>query len=140
MKNTWSIDINHYIETLLRKPGALAGSTALKQMPQKMQELYRVHFKGNGKDFIMLLKYASEHDYSYDDIIQAAGNVKRRGAKRLSLDLLRVALEGSRATSEISDTARQSDEFLEIEIGSEDILSQLSSMMGPGGNENNNTE
>lgn len=140
VKNTWSIDINHYIETLLRKPGALAGSTALKQMPQKMQELYQVHFKGNGRDFIMLLKYASDHDYSYDDIIQAAGNVKRRGAKRLSLDLLRVALEGSRATSDISDTARQSDDFLEIEIGSEDILSQLSSMMGLGGNENNNTE
>ena len=130
-KNTWSLDINHYIDTLIRKPGALAGSTALKQMPQKMKELYRVHFKDNGKDFLMLLKYASEHDYSYDDILQAAVNVRRRGAKRLSLDLLRVALEASRSTSEISEKARQAEEYLEIEIGSDDILNQLSTMMGP---------
>lgn len=105
-RNSWTLDINHYIDTLIRKPGALAGSTALKQMPQKMQELFRVHFKDNGKDFLMLLRYASEHDYSYDDILQAAQSVKRRGAKRLSLDLLRVALEASRSTLEISDQAR----------------------------------
>lgn len=131
VKNAWSLDINHYLDTLSKKPGALAGSTALKQMPQKMKDLYNVHFKDKGRDFIMLLKYASEHDYSYEDILQAAVSVRRRGAKRLSLDLLRVALEGSRATSDISEEARQADEFLEIEIGSEDILNQLSSLMGP---------
>lgn len=136
IRNSWTLDINHYIDTLIRKPGALAGSTALKQMPQKMQELFRVHFKDNGKDFLMLLRYASEHDYSYDDILQAAQSVKRRGAKRLSLDLLRVALEASRSTSEISDQARQADEYLEIEIGSEDILNQLSSLMGQAQTEN----
>ena len=137
VKNTWSVDINHYIDTLLRKPGALAGSSALKQMPARMRDLYHSHFRGDGKDFVLLLKYASEHDHSYDDILAAAANVKRRGAKRLSLDLLRVALDAIRATGDISGTARQSDDFLEIEIGSEDILNQLSSLMGPGNNDNN---
>lgn len=135
VRNSWTLDINHYIDTLIRKPGALAGSTALRQMPRKMQDLFRVHFRDNGKDFLMLLRYASEHDYSYEDILQAASSVKRRGAKRLSLDLLRVALEASKSTSEISEAARQADEYLEIEIGSDDILSQLSSLMGTAQNE-----
>lgn len=30
----WSIKLEHYLNTLLRKPGALNTSLALKQMPQ----------------------------------------------------------------------------------------------------------
>ena len=130
VKNGWRIDINHYINTLLRKPGAFPGSTALKQMPQKMQNLYRVHFRECGKDFLLLLKFASENGYSYDDILDAAEIIRRRGAKRLSLDQLKVALQASRSKETISPNAESSDEYLEITIGSEDILNQLSSMMG----------
>lgn len=130
IKNTWTLDINHYINTLLRKPGALPGSTAFKLMPQKMQDLYRVNFKDNGKDYLLLLKYASENNFTYEDILTAAATVKRRGAKRLSLDLLKVALEASRSKESIPQAAINTDEYLEISIGSDDILSQLSSMMG----------
>ena len=130
LKNDWKLDINHYLTTLLRKPGALSGSTALKQMPQKMQDLYRIHFKANGHDFLLLLKYASENGFGYEDILTAAGVVRRRGAKRLSSDQLKVALQASRSTESIADAARDTDDYLEISIGSDDILSQLSSMMG----------
>jgi len=130
LKNDWKVDINHYINTLLRKPGALPGSTAFKQMPAKMQNLFRVHFKEQGKDFILLLKFAKENGYTYDDVAEAAANVKRRGAKRLSLDQLKVALEASRSNESISKEAINTDEYLEISIGAEDILTQLSSMMG----------
>lgn len=130
LKNDWKIDINHYITTLLRKPGALAGSTALKQMPQKMRELFRVHFRDCGKDFLLLLKFASENGYSYEDVLEAAATVRRRGAKRLSLDLLKVALQASKSKEAISSDAENTDEYLEISIGSDDILNQCSSMMG----------
>jgi len=130
IKNDWKVDINHYINTLLRKPGALPGSTALRQMPMKMQDLFRVHFRDNGKDFLLLLKFANENEYTYEDIISAAAHVKRRGAKRLSLDQLKVSLQASRSDESISAEARDSEEYLEISIGSEDILNQLSSMMG----------
>ena len=129
LKNDWKININHYINTLLRKPGALPGSTALSQMPQKMQDLFRVHFKNAGRDFILLLKFALEEGYTYDDIIEAATVVKRRGAKRLSLDQLKVALQASRSTESISNEALGTDEYLEISIGSDDILNQYSIIM-----------
>ena len=51
---SWTFDINHYINTLMKKPGALKGSIALRQMPDKMRELFRVHFEDNGKDFLWL--------------------------------------------------------------------------------------
>ena len=95
-----------------------------------MQNLYRVHFRECGKDFLLLLKFASENGYSYDDILDAAEIIRRRGAKRLSLDQLKVALQASRSKETISPNAESSDEYLEITIGSEDILNQLSSMMG----------
>lgn len=129
-KGSWAIDINHYLDTLLRKPGALPGSTALRQMPPKMRDLYNVHFRDHGKNFILLLKYANENGYTYEDILQAADTVKRRGAKRLSLDQLRVALEALRSTASISEEAISSEAFFEVELGSDDILNQLSSLMG----------
>ncbi len=130
LKNDWKIDISHYVNTLLRKPGALAGSTALKQMPQKMQDLFRGHFRDCGRDFLQLLKFASENGYTYDDILEAAAMIRRRGAKRLSLDQLKVALQASRSSETISSDAKNTDEYLEISIGADDILNQCSSMMG----------
>lgn len=76
---SWTLDINHYITTLMRKPGALDGSVALRQMPAKMQELFRVHFADNTP-----LAYAEN---------------------------------------------QKSDVFLEIELGSKDVLSQLDGIM-----------
>ena len=57
--SSWTFDINHYINTLMKKPGALKGSIALRQMPEKMRELFRVHFEDNGKDFPQM-KYLEE--------------------------------------------------------------------------------
>lgn len=37
-KGSWTLDINHYIGTLMKKPGTLKGALALRQMPEKMQE------------------------------------------------------------------------------------------------------
>ena len=63
-----------------------------------------------------------------------------RGAKRLSSDLLKVALETSRAGEHSFREDQKTDEFLEIEIGSEDILSQLDRAMENGTTLENNSQ
>jgi hypothetical protein len=68
------VDFDYYIGILMKKPGALKGSVALKQMPEKMQELFRVHFAENGKDFLKLLKYCRDNKYDYKDILDAVRN------------------------------------------------------------------
>lgn len=135
------LDITHYINTLMKKTAALEHTEALRQMTVKMQKIFHKHFRNNGKDFLLLLNFAKENNYTYDDIITASDIVSRRGALRLSSDVLKVALHAQRASDEPYREDQKTDEFLEIEIGSDDILTQLESAMEKGTKlENNDKE
>lgn len=135
-KGSWSFDINHYLDTLIRKPGALKGSVALRQMPEKMRELFRVHYADNGKDFLALLKYCQQNNYDYDDILKAVKMIRMRGAKHINTDQIKVALETMNTPPLTFSEAQKTDAFLEIETGSEDVLSQLDAVMNRNTNEN----
>jgi hypothetical protein len=126
---SWTFDINHYIGTLMKKPGALGGSVALRQMPEKMQELFRVHFADNGKDFLKLLKYCRDNKYDYKDILDAVRKIRMRGARHINYDQIKVALETRDAGPLVYADSQKTDDFLEIELGSEDVLSQLDGIM-----------
>ena len=126
---SWTFDINHYINTLMKKPGALKGSVALRQMPEKMQELFRVHFAENGKDFLKLLKYCRDNKYDYKDILDAVRKIRMRGARHINFDQIKVALETRDAAPLVFTDKQKTDEFIEIELGSEDVLSQLDGIM-----------
>ena len=126
---SWTFDINHYINTLMKKPGALKGSVALRQMPEKMQDLFRVHFAENGKDFLKLLKYCSDNKYDYKDILDAVRKIRMRGARHINFDQIKVALETRNAAPLVFAESQKSDEFILIELGSEDVLSQLDGIM-----------
>lgn len=126
---SWTFDINHYINTLMKKPGALKGSVALRQMPEKKRELFRVHFEDSGKDFLKLLKYCRENSYDYKDILDAVRKIRMRGARHINFDQIKVALEMRDAEPLVFTDNQMTDDFLEIELGSEDVLSQLDSIM-----------
>ena len=126
---TTRVDFDYYIGTLMKKPGALKGSVALKQMPEKMQELFRVHFAENGKDFLKLLKYCRDNKYDYKDILDAVRKIRMRGARHINFDQIKVALETRDAAPLVFTESQKTDEFLEIELGSEDVLSQLDGIM-----------
>lgn len=126
---SWTFDINHYIGTLMKKPGALGGSVALRQMPEKMQELFRVHFAENGKDFLKLLKYCRDNKYDYKDILDAVRKIRMRGARHINFDQIKVALETRDAKPLVYTDSQRTDDFLEIELGSENVLLQLDGIM-----------
>lgn len=125
----WIFDINHYIGTLMKKPGALKGSLALRQMPEKMQDLFRVHFADNGKDFLKLLKYCRDNNYDYKDVLEAVKAIRMRGARCINYDQIKVALETRSTPPLVFEERQKSDAFLEIELGSEDVLAQLDAVM-----------
>ena len=56
----WSICLEHYLKTLKKKPGALAGSTALKQAEPELQKIYHQYYTGNEKEFIHLLELVGQ--------------------------------------------------------------------------------
>ena len=56
----WSMQLAHYLTTLKKKPGALAGSQALQQADKKLQNIYHTYYSKREKEFIELLQYLQE--------------------------------------------------------------------------------
>lgn len=88
----WSVRLEHYLNTLIRKPGALNGSVALRQVPECIQKIYNLHFKDNAKDFILLLLYAKEHGFTYSDIQKVYEEQVRKVSRRISADQIKLLL------------------------------------------------
>lgn len=58
--HTWNINIQHYINTIKKKPGSLHSSTAIRQMNPTLQTIYNKYYTENPKDFIELLELIGE--------------------------------------------------------------------------------
>ena len=116
----------------MKKTGALEHSEAFHQLPRAMQDLFRVHFMSNGKDFLRLLQYARDNGLGYEEILSAAAEARKRGLKRLTSDHIRTALSTMNAEDASLKEEQKNDDFLEIELGSEDVLRQLECAMEKG--------
>lgn len=129
----WSIKLEHYLNTLLRKPGAVHSSLALQKMPEGIQKLFDRQFRDKPKDFVLLLQYAQEQDFMDSDIIAAYQDLKTRGLAQVSADQIKTMMHA------LKEPLQEKDQFLhpkatmeqsaDIENGSLQILSKLSRMM-----------
>ena len=59
-KHQWSIQIEHFLRTLKKKPGALANSTAIKQAQSELQQIYNLYYTEKPKEFLDLLEIIRE--------------------------------------------------------------------------------
>jgi hypothetical protein len=66
----WSLDLDHYLGTLKKKPGALAGSTALQQADTKIKKIFETYYTNNSKEFVELLHYIKE-EVSLEEVPKA---------------------------------------------------------------------
>lgn len=129
----WSVKLEHYLNTLLRKPGAVHASLALRKMPQGIQKLFDRQFTDKPKDFVLLLQYAWEQNFTDLDIISAYQDLKNRGIAHVSADQIKAMMHALKEPNQMVDefihpkvTQEQS---ADIEDGSMQILSKLSQMM-----------
>ena len=76
-KGEYSIDIKHYIDTLLKKPKALKNSYALKQAPEILQSLFNKHFQDNPKDFLHFLIDTDAFNDDLHELGIEAGVIKK---------------------------------------------------------------
>ncbi len=56
----WSIQLEHYLGTFKKKPGALASSVALHQADPKLRQIYTKYYITKERDFIDLIHFISE--------------------------------------------------------------------------------
>jgi hypothetical protein len=130
----WSVKLEHYLTTLQRKPGALNGSLALKQMPGKIQALFNKHFADKARD----------NNFNDNDIIEAYRSLRGRGLRSISADQIKAMMhalseaEGTSGEPLCLDDSHQGKSSL-IEDGAMRILMDLSLMMEPGKNIKNTT-
>jgi hypothetical protein len=115
----WIITLDHYLRTLQRKPGALHGSAALKQVKWEIREIYESVFRNNARDFIELLQYCRKHQVSHVRLWEVYRELLVICSSDVSLDKLKVML-GNKPDQvaikyPLSDIARFSREQL-VEI------------------------
>ena len=61
--------------------------------------------------------------------LDAVKKIRMRGARHINFDQIKVALETRDAAPLVFTDSQKTDEFIEIELGSEDVLSQLDGIM-----------
>lgn len=76
--NGWKLDIMHYLRTLQRKPGAVAGSVALYMLRDDLKLIFESHFCESPADFVILLQKTRDRGLGFDDIVEAEKKIRRR--------------------------------------------------------------
>jgi len=92
-KHEFSMHIDHYLKTLLRKPGAYKGSVAYQQMDETLKSIYQDHFQDNTKDFIRLMIYMKDNDISIYDIKKHIDKLKNISLRNVSLENIKALIE-----------------------------------------------
>ncbi len=85
------IEIEHYLSTFKRKPGALAGSVALAGSCY-LKNLYRQYFHGEARNFIDLLVYCRENKVSEEKLEETVRRLIAPGSGELTTEKLRAIL------------------------------------------------
>ena len=101
-------------------------------MPMSMQVIYNRYFMKNGREFLGLVRYVRDNGVAYETVLEAADILRQRGLKEFTADHFKVAIHALTAVDEPFRDDQKSDAFIEIEAGSEDILSQLENAMDKG--------
>jgi hypothetical protein len=87
------LDINHYLSTLTRKPGALSGSVAFSQLSSQARNIYDTYFIDQGKDYIELLQHCRDHEINFDTVERAINKVKRITPSDISKDKILAMID-----------------------------------------------
>lgn len=95
-KHEWLIDINHYLSTFKKKPGALASSVALASS-EALTDLYQRYFTTASRDFIDLLDYCYKSKINDEKLAGAVLRLQSSGVREITADKLKAIL-GNRAT------------------------------------------
>ncbi|MCL1990893.1 MAG: hypothetical protein FWG67_08405 [Defluviitaleaceae bacterium] len=124
-RNQYQIDINHYLETLKKKPGAITHSLALKQAKPWLQKIFHDYYGQKPRDFITLLELIQKN--SLHDVQVA---VKKLEIKKLPIDNSYIYNE---LMDESAPISAPNEGYDAIHKACEEQLLAISSLYGFGG-------
>jgi transposase len=100
--NEWILNLDHYLDTLKRKPGALAGSVAFAQAEPRLKRIYRDYYPDNPKDFIELLHYLRDQKKSLGEIETAIKQLSQLSSSTITTDKIKVICDRQPITAKTS--------------------------------------
>jgi len=107
----WSLQLEHYLSTLKKKPGALASSVALQQANKKIKKIYNTYYTSRAKEFVELMQYIQD-GMSVEEIEQSIQELQRIHPNQVTTDKIKVLCSKRRET--ISLTVSLSQETRDI--------------------------
>jgi transposase-like protein len=119
----WSIKIEHYRQTFLKKPGALANSLALMQAAPELKEIYTSYYIGSEKDFIELLEVVAEN--GLDKVSLAIEKLVSINCMSINTDKIKLLVQRDEAKI-VSITCQKDDQ---IEVYSRQIAKNYAELL-----------
>lgn len=119
--NAWSIELNHYLKTLKKKPGALASSVALHQADPRLQRIYREYYTTKEKDFIDLIFFIANH--GLDCVEKAITLLEKVSPLEVTTETIKAIC--NRNTSDEIKPIAYGNNTIEIETNSLDMLKRF---------------
>jgi len=96
-KHHWIVDIEHYLSTFKKKPGALPDSLALAGNVY-LKKLYQQYFNAEPRNFIELLEYCRQNKVTNEKLEDAVSRLLTNGNREINIEKLR-ALLGNKKTA-----------------------------------------
>jgi len=135
--NGWKLDIMHYLSTLQRKPGAVAGSVALYMLRDDLKLIFESHFSESPADFVILLQKTRDKGLNLDDIVEAEKKIRHR-RQHVTLDAFNQVLFAGECQKPGKDM-RMGVSSRDIEKCAMDGLKSVAALLEPSIN-NHNTQ
>ena len=123
----WILSIEHYLNTMKKKPGSLNHSLALTQANAFLIHLYERHFREIApRDFIELLIYCKENQINKQNLENTCEYLLSRGLKTLSCESI-IATLGNKIIKEVVNMPMDTREQ-EIALYSQMQLTEITNM------------
>lgn len=122
--HAWIIKIEHYINTIKKKPGSLHSSTAMRQMNPMLHTIYNKYYTENPKDFVDLLELVSEK--GLDKISKSIKELEKLSPTGVNTEKIKMLCNRNEGSLNIKNDKRAT----EIEENSKLILLEYGSLLG----------
>jgi len=110
-KKQWILDLSHYYRTLLKKPGALHKSVALKQSSELIRDLYHNYFRSMPQEFVKLLLFCEKNQYSPDQLRGVVELVRKLSPHDISIDKIKAMLGNTGTVASEIDEDHQTVQY-----------------------------
>lgn len=135
IKDQWILDINHYLKTFSRKPGAVKNSVALRRTDSRLRELFDKYFSKEAKSFIDLLVFAQENGHNHEDITVAYDTLLSHGLRKVSVAQIMAILNHEQISDDVyTMTTTGGEHAQEIEQQAEKTLDSITQLVTPQNN------